>query len=164
MSNKQSEIDFSKQLVKGKICELIFDRMFLKTGKFSVIPFGYENIVPEIMQYAKLSHNDGILDNVRNAPDFALISHEHNQVFLVEVKYRRIPQQEEIKQIAEKIHDKWKQAILFLATPDGFYFDFCNFIIENKGAMLSLKNDWVSAEIQKEYLGLLNDFIHQTTE
>ncbi len=159
MATKQSEIDFSKQLLKGKICELIFDRMFLKTGKFIVIPFGYENIIPEIRQYMKLSNNDEMLDSVRNAPDFALVSQEQNRVFLVEVKYRGIFQKEEIKKIAEKIQDKWKQAILFLATPEHFYFDFCSDIIKNDGDISLLKTDLVNEEIQKEYIELLNQFI-----
>jgi hypothetical protein len=159
MLTKQTEIDFSKQLVKGKICELIFDRMFLKTGKFTVIPFGYENIVPEIMQYANLTNNNGVLDNVRNAPDFALVYHDKNEVLLVEVKYRSYIQEDKVKEIAEKIQDKWKQVILFLATPEGFFFDKCSDIIENKGKINKLDSSWVTEEIQSEYFKLLTEFI-----
>lgn len=159
MLNKQTEIDFSKQLIKGRICEQIFNRMFIKEGKFTVIPFGYENIVPEIMQYANSANNYSLLDNVRNAPDFALISHERNEVYLVEVKYRGRLQEDKVKEIAEKIQDKWKQAILFLATPEGFYFDLCSNIIKNEGKIPLLKTDWVGEEIQQEYLGLLTEFV-----
>ncbi len=159
MLNKQTEIDFSKQLIKGRICEQIFNRMFIKEGKFTVIPFGYENIVPEIMQYANSANNYSLLDNVRNAPDFALISHERNEVYLVEVKYRSRLQEDKVKEIAEKIQDKWKQAILFLATPEGFYFDLCSNILKNEGKIPMLKTDWVSEEIQKEYSELLREFV-----
>jgi Holliday junction resolvase-like predicted endonuclease len=159
MLNKQTEIDFSKQLIKGRICEQVFNRMFIKEEKYTVIPFGYENIVPEIMQYANSANNYGLLDNVRNAPDFALISHEKNEVFLVEVKYRSYIQEDKLKDIAEKIQDKWKQAILFLATPQGFYFDLCSDIIVNDGKIRPLGKNWVSEEIQEEYLKLLKEFI-----
>jgi hypothetical protein len=159
MLNKQTEIDFSKQLIKGKICEQIFNQMFTRDEKFTVIPFGYENIVPEIMQYANSASNYGLLENVRNAPDFALISHERNEVFLVEVKYRNHIQEDKLKEIAEKIQNKWKQTILFLATPQGFYFDLCSEIIGNCGKIKVLPENWVSKEIQREYLELLTDFI-----
>ena len=45
MLNKQTEIDFSKQIIKGRICEQVFNLMVVKEEKFTVIPFRYENII-----------------------------------------------------------------------------------------------------------------------
>ena len=42
-----------------------------------------------------------VLNNIRNAPDFALLSHDRTRVFLVEVKYRREPAKDEILTIAK---------------------------------------------------------------
>ncbi|MES2224580.1 MAG: hypothetical protein V4478_01170 [Patescibacteria group bacterium] len=157
--NKQTSIQFSEQLIKGRVCEQIFSRMFQESGKFTVIPFGYENIVPEIMQYAKESKNYGLLENVRNAPDFAVILHPTSEVYLVEVKYRKNLNQKEMLEIAESIQDKWKQAMLFIATPDCFYFEKCKDIIWNEGVIKPLDSSWIENDIQKEYCELLNKFI-----
>ena len=124
MPEKQTEIDFSKQLIKGRICEQIFNRMFIKEGKFTVIPFGYENIVPEIMQYANSANNYSLLDNVRNAPDFALISHERNEVYLVEVKYRSRLQEDKVKEIAEKIQENGSKLLYFWLPQKDFILIF----------------------------------------
>lgn len=78
--------DFSRQLIKGKIAEVIFEQMFRETGRFTVIPFGYETVMPELMQYARGEAYRDLVDNIRNAPDFAMISHNPDEVYLVEVK------------------------------------------------------------------------------
>src|SRR5437867_4116486 len=99
--------DFSKQLIKGKIAEMVFDQMFRKVGDYTVIPFGYETIIPEIMQYTDQANSRGLIDNIRSAPDFALVSHDPRQVHLVEVKYRSRVDIEEVKNIAKVICDRW---------------------------------------------------------
>src|SRR3989344_2978074 len=110
--------DFSKQLIKGKIAELVFDQMFRDSGKYTVIPFGYESVVPELMQYTNGGEYKNLLDNIRNAPDFALVSHDPKEVFLVEVKYRSRIDGEEIKKTAAMICEQWKLAWIFIATPE----------------------------------------------
>jgi hypothetical protein len=109
-------MDFSKQLIKGKIAELVFDQMFRQSSGYTVIPFGYEAIIPEIIQYAEQADRKGLIENIRNAPDFALVSHDPKQVLLVEVKYRSTLDIEKIKETAQKICQQWKLAWLFLAT------------------------------------------------
>ena len=133
--------------------------MFRKAGKFTVIPFGYENTLPEIAQYAHLAEYKQVLDNIRTAPDFALVSDDKREVFLVEVKYKTSHTDSEIKDIAIKIQEKWKLVRLFLATPEGFYFDSCSNIIKNGGRISPLGTAWVIDEIQKEYFELLKNFI-----
>lgn len=76
------QTDFPKQLIKGKIAELVFDQMFRDTGKYTIIPFGYESIVPELRQYAGGTEGN-ILENIQNAPDFALVIHDPKEVLLV---------------------------------------------------------------------------------
>ncbi|MDE2096048.1 MAG: hypothetical protein KGL39_02265 [Patescibacteria group bacterium] len=42
------EISFFRDLLKGKIAEVIFEQMFRDCGKFTILPFGYEKTVPEV--------------------------------------------------------------------------------------------------------------------
>lgn len=158
----QTPFDFSKQLIKGKIAELIFEQMFRKIGNFTVIPFGYESVQPELMQYSHLAKYKQVFDNIRTAPDFALVSHDKKEVFLVEVKYRTSHNASEMKEMAEKIQERWKLVRVFVATPDGFYFDSCHNILKNEGQIAPLKAEWITDDIQMEYLSLLNQFISKS--
>lgn len=158
----QTDFDFSKQLIKGKITELVFEQMFRKMGNFTVIPFGYESVQPEIMQHSHLAKYKEVFDNIRTAPDFALVSHDKKEVFLVEVKYRSNHTAEEMKEMAEKIQERWKLVRVFLATPTGFYFDSCHSVLKNEGQVSPLKAEWITEDIQAEYLTLLNQFIKKS--
>jgi len=159
VNDPQSEKNFSEQLIKGRITELVFERMFRKVGHFTVIPFGYENTLPEIVQYQHLAKYPQVFDTIKTAPDFAIVSHDRSEVFLVEVKYRSEHTDISIKELAENIQKKWKLVRLFLATPDGFFFDSCSNIIKNDGKISPLGSQWVDNNTQSEYQGLLNQFI-----
>lgn len=159
MNNKQTPIEFSEQLIKGKIAEMIFSQMFRNSKKFTVIPFGYENTFPEIAQYAYMADNTQVLDTIRSAPDFALVSHDKRDVYLVEVKYRSHVDEKHVKETAEKIQDRWKSVQLFIATPKGFYFGDCADISTAGGVIASLDTNWVTEDVQREYVRLLNEFI-----
>jgi hypothetical protein len=152
--------DFSKQLIKGKIAELIFDQMFRDAGKYTVIPFGYESIVPELMQYTNGAEYKSLLENIRNAPDFALVSHDPKEVSLVEVKYRSRVDVEEMRKNAVEICEKWKLAWIFIATPDGFYFDTCTNLEKIGATPTPLTEDVIPQNTQDKYLELLREFIH----
>ena len=154
----QTPIDFSKQLIKGKVAEMIFEQMFRRVSGYTVIPFGYESIIPELVQYAEKEDRFGLIENIRNAPDFALISHDPKQVLLVEVKYRSGLHMEQIKETAKRICEQWKLAWIFYATPHGFFFDSCS-DIEHLTALTPLDEETIPLEIQKEYIQLLKDFI-----
>jgi len=41
--------DFARNLVKGKIAETIFAQMLRETGSFTVLEFGYEKIIPDLV-------------------------------------------------------------------------------------------------------------------
>lgn len=159
--------DFAKNLIKGKIGEAIFDQMFREQGRFTVIPFGYDRIIPEISQHAKKPEHKEVIDNIRSAPDFALVSHDRERVFLVEVKYRTDLDKstEGLIEIAKKIQDKWVMVWVFICTPNGFYFDQTSEIIKNKN-FTPMGEQWICKELQEKYLNLLKDFIRseQTQE
>jgi hypothetical protein len=150
--------DFSKQLIKGKIAEMVFDQMFRKVGVYTVIPFGYEAIIPELMQYADQSEQRELINNIRSAPDFALVQHSPKQVMLIEVKYRSKIDMLEIQRTAGYIQIRWKLVWLFVATPEGFYLDSCADIAE-QGRLTPLEPDMVPQEVQDEFLALIRDFI-----
>lgn len=79
-------------------------------------------------------------------------------VYLVEVKYRKNYQASEILYIAKEMKELWDPASIFLATPIGFFFDFAENIIKNKGKIKPLKHLNIPKNLQEKYLQLLNDF------
>ena len=69
----EKEISFSRNLVKGKIAETVFAQMLRSTGEFTVLEFGYEKIIPELVQQGDKENND-MVETLRTAPDFAVIN------------------------------------------------------------------------------------------
>ncbi len=153
----QTPIDFTKQLVKGRIAETVFSQMFRESGKYTVLEFGYEKIIPELVQ-AGQTENSRIIETLRTAPDFAIINNEMRRVRLVEVKYRRNLYTDEVLKIAQRMKNSWNPSYLFLCTLDGFYFGSVSKIIENSGTIARLSTDNIPQTTQNEYLGLLKDF------
>jgi hypothetical protein len=152
--------DFTKNFIKGKIGEIIFDQMFKEEGKFIVIPFGYERMIPELAQYANKAEHQEVINNIRSAPDFALVSQDRKEVFLIEVKYRSKIDIEELKETANKIQKRWNLVWMFICTPDKFYFNRTTDVIEN-GKLTCLSEDWISKKQQEKYIKLLNEFIEK---
>ena len=151
-------IEFSKNLIKGKIAEMIFERMFAESGEFTILRSGYEYTYPELAQYPQLKVVEKYLENVRHNPDFILISNDRKRAFIVEVKYRTTINPEQIIAIARRTKDLQNPSWLFIASPDGFFFDPCNSIINSKGKVSRLSTTWVSKELQDKYLNLMNEF------
>lgn len=149
---------YLKRLIKGKITEVVFEEMFRETGKFTVLPIGYEHTMPELAQYQHYVHVKKVLDNIRHTPDFVLISQNKEKVYLVEVKYREIIQTDRIMTIADELITHCDPVFLFVATSEGFFFDPCHKIINNKGLISPLQDSWVSQEMQKNYMLLMKDF------
>ncbi len=155
--------DFNHGFITGKIAELIFEMMLKDAGRFTVVRFGYEYTIPQIAQYQHKAKVKKVLDNIRNTPDFILISNEkmeesNLEVHTVEVKYRTSPNKKELVEIAEKMLETWDPSWLFVASPKGFFFTPCNDIVENKGNMWPLSDKWVEPSLKAKYLELLNDF------
>jgi len=152
-------IHFARSLVKGRIAETIFAQMFRDSGKYTVLEFGYEKIVPEIMRQSYNRENP-IIESLRVAPDFAVIDQTTKEVRLIEVKYRWRLNADDILECAKKMHASWNPSYLFIATLDGFYFDEINKIISKNGNISPLVD--LSAEMQSNYLQILIDFEKST--
>lgn len=146
-------IEFSRRLIKGKIAEVIFEQMFRNSKKFTIFHFGYEYTLPELAQFQHLAQVKAVTDNIKNAPDFILISQDKEEVFLVEVKYRSLPKADENANMAQALISRWDPSWLFIASPDGFYFDACNRIINNKGVVRPLALTWVDKKVQQWAFG-----------
>ena len=127
-----TNIDFARNLVKGKIAETIFAQMLRETN--------------------------GLVETLRSSPDFAVINKEKREVRLIEVKYQRKINSEYVLKAATRMHASWNPSYLFIATQDGFYFDEINKIIENEGKIAELKHPFISQELQDKYLKILIDF------
>ncbi len=153
------DISFSRNLIKGKITELIFEEMFRSTEEFTIIPLGYEHTTPMLAQYQHHLHVQKVLQNIRNAPDFALVSQDKQSVYLVEVKYRSQFDKQDVLDIANKINATWNPCFLFLASKNKFYFSPCSSLIDRNGEIEELKESWIKKEIQLAYSFLLTEFI-----
>jgi hypothetical protein len=150
-------IKFTRDLIKGRIAEVIFEQMIREEGKYTIIPFGYEYTVPTLSQYQHLTEIKRVMDNIKDAPDFALVSNDKRKVYLVEVKFRKELDPEELKDIARKLLNRWNPSWLFVATPDRFYCAPCSTIVRD-GKISPLSISWITHEHQMEYLRLLNEF------
>lgn len=61
--------------------------MLRDAGVFTVLEFGYEKVIPELIQKEYCSDST-LIETLRVAPDFAVINQLSKEVSLVEVKYR----------------------------------------------------------------------------
>ncbi len=148
--------EFIKDLVKGKIAEIIFEQMFRESDNYTILPCGYESTLPELAQYQRLTMVQDVIDNFRHAPDFVLISQNKKEVYLVEVKYRSNPDAEELKEICEETLKHWDPAWLFVASPNGFFFEPCHKVLNNNGHMDKFIDEkFATDQVRSEYLELL---------
>ncbi len=150
-------IDFSRNLIKGRIAEVIFEQMIREEDKYTVIPFGYEHTMPILAQYRHISEVPKVIDNISEAPDFALISEDKTKIYLVEVKYQKVLNMDEVKRHVEKLLSRWEAPWIFIATKDAFYCAPCSAVFKN-GNISELSENWVSKDRQLEYLKLLSEF------
>jgi len=155
-----NNINFTHQLIKGKIAELIFSQMVRNTGAYTILEFGYENTLPSLAQmYPRSKTSAETMEIIKRAPDFTIINHNNKEIHLVEVKYMHEINKSAVLRKAKAIEKSWKQATLFIATPMGFYFDTVSTIIKNKGEISIFKHAKIPAKTQSEYIELLNKFI-----
>lgn len=157
-----NNIHFTHQLIKGKIAELIFAQMVRSTNAYTILEFGYENTLPSLAQMNPKSESSAeTMEIIKRAPDFTIINHQTREVHLVEVKYMSEIKPSNVLRIARVIEKSWKQATLFIATPNGFYFGSIADIIVSKGAIKPFKHSKIPAKTQAEYIGLINEFIRK---
>ncbi len=150
-------IDFARQLIKGKIAELVFEQMIRDEKMYTVIPFGYEHTVPTLAQYHGIVEVQKVIDDIKNAPDFALVSEDKTKLYLVEVKYQSQLNIELLKEYAKELLDRWEYPWIFVATSENFYCGMCKDVL-TKNKINNLSENWVSFERQKHYLKLLKEF------
>lgn len=150
-------VKFAINLVKGKIAETIFAQMLRETREFTVLEFGYEKIIPELVQQG-YDENNIAIETLRTAPDFAVINQKTKEVRLIEVKYQRLINYDYVFGYAKKMSQSWNPSYLFIATLDGFYFDEINDVINNEGRITPLKHPQISDDIQAKYIKILTDF------
>ena len=155
----ENTIEFSRNLIKGRIAEIIFEQMFRESGKFTILRSGYEYTFPELAQYRQLPEVELYLERIRHNVDFILISDDKKEVYLVEVKYRTNLKDEDIKKIALETREVQDPSWLFVASPShGFFFEPCNTVLKNHGKIGRLYEKWVNKGIQEKYLKLMNEF------
>ncbi len=156
-----TNIEFTRNLIKGRIAENIFSQMYREVGHFTVLQFGYENIVPELVQHGyREDIEGGIVDTLKTAPDFAVIDPlaDGEKVRLVEVKYRRELDPAKTLIIAQRMHKSWNPSYLFIATQGGFYFSSIDEIIEAEGWIKPLDDARLPKHETDPYLEILRKF------
>lgn len=153
----KKDITFARNLVKGKIAETVFAQMLRSTSSFTVLEFGYEKIIPELVGRGKGGDSE-MVETLRTAPDFAVINNFTKEVHLIEVKYRARFINQNVLDIAERMSRNWNPSYLFLASEDGFYFGEVKSLVENGGNIKRLDHPQIPAETQAEFLKILNDF------
>ncbi len=157
-------IGFSRKLVKGRIAETLFEQMLRDAGCFTILAFGYENVLPELANRQRDIHTEETMEIIRRAPDFAVINNKTHEVHLIEVKYMKHPETKWILRDAVRMFNSWKPSYLFLATPNGFFFDKASTIIEHGGVVEKLSHPEIPSELQEKYTKLLNEFIPPEAE
>gem|GEM_PF-381432 len=156
-------LEFSKQLIKGRTAEHIFEQLLRDTGEFTVLSFGYEKVLPELAQQQRTIAAEETMEIIRTAPDYAVINHQTKEVHLIEVKYRSHLDEKNILQLATRMVDSWKTAHLFVATPEGFYSDEVQNIIQNQGKIKALEHKQIPADLQKKYIKLMMSFLTEVS-
>jgi len=151
-----NNLDFTRNLIKGKIAETIFSQMLRESGKFTVLEFGYEKIIAELAR-APYS-NDETLEAIRRAPDFAVINQVTKEVRLIEVKYHKTLRKNYILDQARRMAESWNPSYIFIASQEGFFFDEINMIVEKEGDISPLVHPFIPDELQKKYLDILIKF------
>jgi len=155
-----NNIHFTHELIKGKIAELIFAQMIRSIPDYTILEFGYEKTLPSLAQmHPKSPSTAKTMEIIKTAPDFTIINHKSHEVHLIEVKYMGTVTNGKVLSAAKKIQKSWKRAALFVASPEGFYFDTVENIIKNKGAITKFKHPKITTKAQSQYLELLNEFI-----
>ncbi len=152
-----NHIKFARNLVKGKIAETVFAQMLRESGEFTVLEFGYEKIIPELVQQGYKENKD-TLEILKTAPDFAVINKKTKEVRLIEVKYLHDLEPKYVLDYAKRMTESWNPSFLFVASSDGFYFDEVSEVLKNNGKISRLVHPQIPKEIQEQYLKILNDF------
>ncbi len=154
-----NNINFTHQLIKGKIAEIIFEQMINHTKGYTILEFGYEKVVRQLANEPKTKNISETIEVVRRAPDFAVINEKTHEITLIEVKYMNEPKPARVLATARDIKKSWKRASLFIASPAGFFYDDVDSLIAHKGTPTPFTHGNIKPDTITAYLDLLNKFI-----
>ena len=157
-----SNIQFTDQLIKGKIAEIVFEQMIHQTKGYTILEFGYEKVVRQLAKERKNDAAKETIEIVRRAPDFAIVNEKTHDITLVEVKYMHQITPKYVRQAARDIKKSWKRASLFIASPEGFFFGSVSELVDNGGHIKPFHHNHITKKRQQEYLALLNKYITNT--
>lgn len=133
--------------------------MIHNTKGYTVLEFGYEKVVHQLAKAPKSEDAKAMIEIVRKAPDYAIVNEDTHNVTLVEIKYMAKRTNGKVNAIAKEIERSWRHAALFIATPNGFYFDQVDTIIKNKGVIKHLTHAKIPEKLVAQYVAMLNEFI-----
>lgn len=74
-------------MIKGRIAETLVQELFLSLG-YNVFRYGMENTIPGIMELLKGVKSE-VATEIKRMPDFVVQSPRTNEVFFIEVKFRK---------------------------------------------------------------------------
>ncbi len=155
----QNNIDFTDQLIKGKIAEIVFEQMIHQTKGYTILEFGYEKVVRQLANERKSDVARETIEIVRRASDFAIVNEKTHDITLVEVKYMYQITPKYVKQVAQNIKKSWKRASLFIVSPEGFFFGAVSELVDNGGHIKPFHHNHIPKNRQREYLALINKYI-----
>ncbi|MDP1706757.1 MAG: hypothetical protein Q8L36_02965 [bacterium] len=150
--------DFEHNLIKGRVAEMVFEMMMRESDAFTIIPFGYENTIHELIHYQKIKEQEQAIRRIKKTPDFVVINKKDRVISLVEVKYRKDINFNDLRDMAKEVIDLWNPSWFFVATPQGFFFDSAENIVKNEGNISRLNIQEITPKLEADYLQLLNDF------
>ena len=78
---------YTENMIKGRIAEALIEELFLNL-KYNVFRYGMENTVPGILKLLKGVRGD-VADKIRRMPDFVIQNPKTNEIFFIEVKFRK---------------------------------------------------------------------------
>lgn len=147
------------ELMRQKITKVVFEQMFREAGTYTVVPLRTDETSDALLPHRRHSYIRKILENLKAAPDFALISQDKTDVLVVEVAYTKKADSVWFADAAHSILRRWDPAYIFLATENGFYFESCAAVRKGNGSIKHLSERWIRRDIQDKYLDLLQDYI-----
>ncbi len=150
---------FVKNIIKGKIAEIIVFEMFQEINRFIVIPFGTEMLIPDLLKLEKTEVVQNAIGRLRQRPDLSIVDTQTGSHFLIEVKYRESPTQALMLTLAKDLHESWPSAYLCVVSPLGFFFDSCAEIIAREGDISLIDGAIIPQDIQEKYLKIVQDTI-----
>ncbi len=83
----EKDKNYRYNMIKGRIAETLIQELFLSLG-YNVFRYGMENTIPGIMELLKGVKSE-VATEIRRMPDFVIQNPKTNEVFFIEVKFRK---------------------------------------------------------------------------